>query len=193
MSPTVDARIRDDFNRRRLKDVDALSRKLAKEQISVRAWEQDMRATIEKHWTVQYMHGRGGRNAMQADDRALLKALIREQWNYLHGFAGAVQEGQLSAKQIKARAHLYLNDSVRAHSEGKASAHGIRLPAHPGDGTSECKANCRCHWEIAQTETEFKATWRRSAAESCPTCKHRSRQWAPLTISKQVTRMRSAA
>lgn len=142
MSPTTDAKIRDDFNRRRLKDVDALSRKLAKETISVQEWERSMQQVLEKHWTVQYMHGRGGRNVMTPEDRVELRSLIRQQFDYLRGFTLDVRDGRLSDKQIKARAHLYLNDSTRAHSLGRSNAHGVRLPAHPGDGSTACKANC---------------------------------------------------
>lgn len=184
LGPATNAQVRDDFNRRRQKDSDALARRLEKETISVQEWEAQMRKMIDRQWTAQYLHGRGGRNAMTAADRAQLRQLLREQYDFLRRFALTVQAGELSPAQIRARARLYLNDSVRAYSIGQAAVFDILLPAHPGDGTSECLANCKCHWQIEDRTDDFAATWVRTLQESCPTCTRRGQEWDPLIVTK---------
>lgn len=184
IGPATDARVRDDFNSRRRKDSDNLARQLADERLSVQGWEDGMRKLIDRQWTAQYLHGKGGRNNMTAGDRAQLRQLLREQYDYLRRFAIQIQAGDLSPAQIRARAQLYLNDSVRAYSMAHAAVFGLNLPAHPGDGTSECLANCKCHWDIEEREDDFACTWQRTLLESCATCTLRGDEWAPLVLSK---------
>ena len=46
--------------------------------------------------------------------------------------------------------------------------------------------NCKCRWEIKETATEVRATWRlNAAAENCDGCKGRASSYAPHTIQKE--------
>lgn len=177
--------LRDDFLERRRSATDDLATNLASGDLSVQRWERDMRTVVKQTFGVQYAFGRGGTNAMTADDWRAAGVLVTEQNGYLRGFAEDVAAGMLSPEQIAARSALYLGSSVRAYEQGRAAAFGgLVLPAHPGDGSSECKASDRCSWSIVETESEYRCTWKRSAQESCVTCVRRASEWSPLVIAR---------
>jgi hypothetical protein len=176
--------LRDGFQERRQADVDTLARQLANEDITVQAWEAAMRDTIRDTFAAQYAYGRGGLNAMTAGDWQAINDLADAQAEYLRAFAEDVAAGRLSEAQIGARADLYLASSRHAYGRGLAASWGIDLPAYPGDGSSECKSNDRCHWEIEDVGDEIHATWKLSSAEHCATCRSRASVWAPLVFEK---------
>ena len=66
--------------------------------------------------------------------------------------------GKMSAKQMGARAEMYLDGSTQAFERGKAASYssGLDLPANPGDGSSECLSQCRCQWSIDDHRTDGK-------------------------------------
>lgn len=143
-----------------------------------------MRDALRDTYAAEYMAGKGGRNAMTQADWGRLGHMLREQYVYLNEFATEVADGKLSQAQIAARANLYFNSATQAFERGRVAVRGISLPAMPGDGSSECRSNCKCRWEIEETATEWRCTWVLSAAEHCPTCNERASKWAPLIIRK---------
>lgn len=143
-----------------------------------------MREALRDTYVAEYLAGRGGRNAMTQADWGRLGHMLREQYTYLNDFAADVAAGKLSEAQIAARAASYFNSATQAFERGRAAARGLSLPAMPGDGSTECRSNCKCRWEIEETSTEWRATWTQSAAEHCPTCNERAGMWNPLVIQK---------
>lgn len=185
LSPSSAISLRDDFQQRRRSDIDALTRRLADQDITVQQFETEMQVLIKQTFGVQYAYGRGGRNAMTADDFTALDTLIRDQYQYLRAFAQDIAAGKLSEAQITARAGLYHGSSVRAYEQGKAASWGLQLPHYPADGSTPCKSACRCRWDIADRGDEIHATWHlQSGGESCPGCKSRAASYAPLVIAK---------
>lgn len=176
--------IRDGFVERRRADAEALTRQLADQSITVQEWERQMTEAIRQLHTAQYALGRGGLNAMTPADWDAAAALVEEQRRYLRDFARDVAAGNLSEAQIAARAKLYYGSSVAAYERGRASAFGVALPAYPGDGSTVCKSSCRCYWQLAEKDDTVEATWKRSASESCSTCKTRAAAWSPLAIAR---------
>ena len=55
------------------------------------------------------------------------------------------------------------------------------MPCYPGDGGTECLSNCRCSWDITQTETAIEATWEVNA-EACPGCVARGERYSPYVV-----------
>lgn len=176
--------LRDDSLERRATDVDTLASTLGKGDVSVQAWEAAMRDVVRDTFAAQYAYGRGGLNAMTTDDWQAINDLADAQSRYLRSFAQDVAAGRLSEAKISARSVLYLQSSRQAYGRGLAASWGIELPAYPGDGSSECKARDKCHWEISETDDEIHATWKLGAAEHCATCVSRASAWAPLVIEK---------
>lgn len=164
----------------------ALAQGLADGNLDVGDWERQMRETIQLVFGVQYVFGRGGINAMQADDWSAVGNLVRQQHGFLKGFADDIAAGKLSRAQITVRAELYVGSSVRAHEAGKGAAFGILLPAQPGDGSSECLANDRCHWFLRRRrDGRVEATWVADIdARTCKTCRKRAKDWNPLVLGQ---------
>jgi hypothetical protein len=106
---------------------------------TVGAWEAEMRRRIKAEYIRQYLLGRGGRNAMTAEDWGSLGGMIADQYRYLDGFAAEIAAGKLSEAMIAARSEMYLLSAREAFNRAQARARGIpadRLPAFPGDGAS---------------------------------------------------------
>lgn len=183
LSPAQEQTLRDDFLERRSTAMRAVTAKVAAGDLSVQDWTRRMRAEIKQTYTAQYAFGRGGTKAMTGADRRAVGQLVSGQLGYLQRFAEEVSAGRLSQAQAEARAALYANSAVQAHARGVASAWSITLPAYPAVGTL-CKANCQCSWELEEDDTEIRATWTLSSAESCDTCLGRADRYSPYTVAK---------
>ena len=153
---------------------------------TVQEWLYEMRQKVRDIFNGQYMLGRGGRNAMFQSDLDNQTESIASQFDFLQAFAEQVRQGQLSAKQIAARAELYMEASTRVFEEGKASSYGITLPEYPGDGNQMCGVRCRCTWILVKIEDVVNAFWTLNPlAQHCQTCRENAAKWAPYVISGQ--------
>lgn len=158
------------------------------EGMPVQRFEAEMRQVIKSSYLAEYMLGRGGLNAMTNADNGRVGALCRTQYQYLRDFMLQVQRGELSPAQIGARAALYVRSAGQAYERARAAVRDLVLPAYPKDGTSECKSNCRCTWDIREADEEWRCYWRVSSKETCPTCLQRGQSWSPLVVPKSFAR-----
>lgn len=150
---------------------------------TVQEWLYEMRQKVRDIFNAEYMLGRGGRNAMFQEDLDTQAEVIGAQFDFLQVFAEQVRRGELSAKQIGARAELYMEAATRAFEEGKAANHGIKLPEYPGDGNQICGVRCRCAWILIPGAKEVKAFWTLSPlAQHCQSCLGNASKWAPYTV-----------
>ena len=151
---------------------------------TVQEWLYEMRQKVRDIFNAQYMLGRGGRNAMFQSDLDTQTEVIGSQFDFLQAFAEQVRQGQLSAKQIAARAELYMEAATRAFEEGKASGYGITLPEYPGDGNQICGVRCRCTWIIVKSADVVNAFWTLNPlAQHCQSCLENAAKWAPYVVS----------
>lgn len=154
---------------------------------TVGAWERAMLDAIARGHaaaaiagTAQWLGIEAGgrllnsRNLSRAE-RDAIKRAVAGQLPYLRKFAADIAAGRLSDAQIAARAGLYAG-AVKA-TWGKARYDGAGLPAHPGDGSSECLTQCGCAW--AYRDGAY--YWERGKDDSCPTCISREARWRPWT------------
>lgn len=183
LSAAASVDLRDDFVQRQRAGLTTLAERLGAQEVSVQAWEAEMRTAVRQIHAVEYAFGRGGTNALTEADDLAIRGLVSDQWAYLHTFAEDVRAGLLSEGQIRARANQYAASSRQAYERGRAASFGVQLPAYPGQGTA-CKSACRCTWTIVETDDEFRCTWTRHATDSCETCTSRASSWAPLVIAK---------
>lgn len=166
-------------------EVDALTSQLADGTITTAEWTVQMRDAVKRLTIDQYLLGRGGRNSMTQADWGRIGYRLREQYAYLQRFAEQVDQGMLTDAQIAARARMYVGATWSTFDRAKAAAWQIVLPAHPGDGSTTCLGNCRCHWRIVRDDEAgvINATWvLDSAAEHCGDCKANAERWSPLSF-----------
>lgn len=87
---------------------------LAADDVTLGQWQSDMRNQIKEEYIRQYLLGRGGRAQMTAEDWGSIGGQLASQYRYLDNFAAEIAAGNLSEKQIAARAELYLRSAHRA-------------------------------------------------------------------------------
>ena len=163
---------------------DGLAAQVSTGQISVQTWTTQMRAAIKEAYTQQYVLARGGINNMTQADWGRLGGALREQYQYLDRFAQEITMGRLSPAQIQSRARLYMNSATQAFERGKAAGKGLVLPAYPGDGSTQCRTNCKCRWDIRETSGAYYCRWLLGVAEHCPDCVTNAGRWNPLVIAR---------
>lgn len=165
--------------------INGLSSQVAKGDINLNQWVLSMREEIKNNFINQYALAHGGRNSMTQSDWGRIGQMVRTQYQYLDRFAGDVATGRYTEVALAARARMYAESSSQAFERAKVAQRGVPdLPAYPGDGSTQCISNCKCSWEISETDTEWRCYWRLSASESCGTCLTRAAQWGPLVIQK---------
>lgn len=167
--------------------VDSLSEQLYTGAISIGAWEERMKAEIRALHTATAAIGKGSFADVTQSDWGRVGSEVKKQYRYLHNFAEHIAENResLSLRAIQARAHMYGNASRHTAVLMQAGefAGGTRrkpgrfkgLPWMPGDGSTECLINCKCHWELKVIGTTkdsklVRAVWKLSVAEHCADC-----------------------
>jgi hypothetical protein len=152
--------------------------------ISIQRWTLDMRAQIKSAYVNEYLLGRGGIKNMTQADWGRIGGMLKNQYHYLNNFAADIAKG-MSPEQIALRARMYIDSATQAYERAQAISKGLDLPAYPGDGTTECRSNCKCHWEIITGEDAYSCYWRlEPQAEHCDTCDARSGMWNPLVFPR---------
>jgi len=178
-------RLRDDFQTSSSGWATHLTERLYDKEITIQQWQRQFRESLKDQYIAQYIAAKGGRDNMTQADWGRLGGLLKKQYEYHNGFAQDVLDGKLSRGQAKFRAELYHKSAKQAFERAKTEGLGMPpLPAYPGDGKTVCKTNCACHWEIEETETEWRATWALGAAEHCNDCVVNATKWKPLVMSK---------
>lgn len=155
-------------------------------KIDADAWESQCRETIKTTAIDQYVAGRGGRGEMTQSDWGRVGQFSREQYGYLSGMADDL-EG-LSPAQREARIRMYVESTDRMFERARIVEMGVpydRVPALPGDGSTQCLVNCQCHWEFERGEGGWNCYWRLGEAEHCDNCKGRADDWNPYFIADE--------
>jgi hypothetical protein len=178
--------LRDRFVEAQKGAIDDLGAQLVKGDINVQQWVLQSRQYIKTAFIDEYALGHGGRHNMTQKDFGIIGHMCRDQYDFLNNFGEQVANGELSADQIRVRARMYIDASVQAYERAVSERLGLpRMPAYPGDGSTECRANCKCHWQYEETDTAWNCTWVvHSAAENCATCLERGAMWAPYVVDK---------
>jgi hypothetical protein len=184
ITPTRIIEARNTFVAKTVTSSDALAVRLTTGEITVQQWVTQMRDLLRSTYSAEYMLGRGGLDAMTQADYGRLGAMLKEQYGYLDRFASDIAAGKLSPAQIQMRARMYIDGATQAHERAAGAARGLVLPAYPGDGTTQCRANCKCSWDIQKTANAWICRWRLNKAEHCPDCMTRAAQWNPLIIPR---------
>lgn len=177
--------LRDQFTDAMKGKTDSLVARVANGDLTAQQWSLEMRKTIKQSYIDQYTLARGGRQNMTQRDWGIVGNMTRRQYEFLEGLERDIRDGKLSVAQAQARARMYIESSTQAYERGMTEGRGIpRLPAYPGDGQTQCRANCRCHWQIEDVGDMWSCTWTLGHAEHCDGCVANAAQWAPLLVPK---------
>ena len=163
-----------------------ISLRLADNEIGVDGWIEEMRTQLLVTNTAQYLLARGGIFNLNESDFVNLALINLNQFGFLQNFAEQIVEGLLTRSGFLNRTKLYTESSTAAYERGKAANRsGLDLPEYPADGSQICKARCRCHWDIRETDVQFEAYWTLDpAAQHCESCLENSRRWNPFIQTK---------
>ena len=166
-----------------------LARRVQVGEITPRQFEAAMRDLVAEVHIASYAAGRSGRwQDIEAAEWRRVERTLEQQFAFLRGFRDWVAETpEVSEARIYQRSRLYGAASRQSFERGALAEIGLtcELPAYPGDGTTDCRANCVCRWSVRVLSTargDYDASWRMGAAEHCRQCRRRSRAWKGLRV-----------
>jgi len=135
--------------------------------------------TIKDTIIDMYAMGAGGRNSMSQADWGRVGAIVKDQYQYMRVLFDKLGKKEITIGQFKARLNMYINSANEALWRGINSNYEFKLPAYPGDGSTQCLVNCKCYWEIIAVAGGYDCYWRLEQAEHCEDCIQRSNEWNP--------------
>lgn len=160
-----------DLLERVIDTIDTISDGAAYGAITPDQFQAEVTRSLFAAYNAAWMAARDSREIDRAD-RLIIAERLATQIEYLNNFADQIEQEGWQDK-FKARAELYAG-SVKAVF-WQAMGRGILMPYWPGDGSTPCKMNCRCHLEYAwidQDNLDVDVYWRhgrsRMPCSSCP-------------------------
>lgn len=149
-----------------------LARSYTSGAIDLSDFQITMRQELRDAYALQL---RAGNDGPITDTNAYLKLgnELKSQYGYLEQFSRDIRNGSQAPDGIAARTRLYAQSARQMY--WRQSTEGAGLPAYPGDGTSQCKTNCGCSWDLQDDGYH----WVRSKDDSCETCIERESTWNP--------------
>ena len=148
-------------------------------------WEHAFMQALSQYHLAAYAHGAGMKlRNLGPEDHKLVQAVVDRQKKFLQGFDHAFEDGRYEDRETVAahRAKMYADAVLGTWWMG--NTRGWPLPAWPADGTTQCKTNCRCAWDIQELEGEGNADayWILGPTDHCQTCVQRAEEWSPVKI-----------
>lgn len=163
-----------------------LNRRYIEGEITRNTWKNAMREEIKTLHVQAYAAGRsGGWDAVTSEEWGSVGARLRRQYQFLDRFADDIVSKDLTLGQMNQRTGLYGSASRASFEAAIAAEKGVpasAFPAQPGDGTTLCRANCKCRWTIRKRRGSHFISWVLGRAEHCRTCLRRARAWRNLEV-----------
>jgi len=166
-------------------DVERLSFRASRGQVSLEAWYEQMRQLIEQYSAEAYTEG-SLETEITPEGQAMVNRSARVQIAFLENFKNDIEANGWQPAYA-ARAQMYASAIRQNYWHGDIVGQVGRvlpLPAYPAEGT-QCLSNCKCSWEIETVNAEagdYDGYWRRGSDDSCQTCVEREAQWSPVKI-----------
>lgn len=181
MDATTRTEIRNDVLARNREETRKIAQALVDGKVTPAEYQRAMEKQIKQSSVANYAFGKGGRNNLDAADKAKIGDIVGKQYGYLKDFTSEIVAGTVSDDALLARSDMYANAGVSAHAYGQAAAYDIELPTMPGEQT--CLSNCNCSWDIATTDDGgIEATWVLGASSaSCDDCLSNADDYNPWT------------
>lgn len=170
------------------RQVNDLFQQILSGDIDIGSGQYRFREMVRQMHGMQLIAGAGGdKSLVSSDDWLKLGEELRSQYLYMEKFFRDIASGKISPAQAAARARMYAHSS-RATFWRQAVGVDVKLPAVPGDGSTDCVTNCRCRWSFEYERNRrgrviaVLAKWNILPGENCATCVDRAAQWNPLRI-----------
>ena len=168
------------------------TRDLFSGDITLNQWRERVRSEVKAlHVNAGVAGGNGMWDEMGFDDWGRIGQKIRGEYGFLDDLAKDIKKGKRSEQWVLASMDRYGETASATFEAIKTSFVGIDpsvLRFFPGDGTTICRSNCRCRWNIRVLSVKlgnFNASWRLgSVIDHCPTCIQRQRKWRSLKIRR---------
>lgn len=169
----------------------ALARRVKAGTMTPSEFEAAMRELVADLHTASYAAGRSGNwDAIEPDEWRRIEAVIERQFHFLRGFRdwiAGTEPDDVSEAGVYQRARLYGAAASQSFERGHLADLGLfaELPAYPGDGTTDCRSNCKCRWAVTTLRKavgDFNVSWRLGRAEHCRQCRKRSTAWKSLQV-----------
>ena len=175
--------LREEYIQKQLPAIRRLVVQLQEGEITVQEYLLAIRRHIKKSYLGEWLLGKGGINAMTADDVRLVGIHVHRQYEFLQNFVEQARNGELSVAQIRSRTEMFIHSATHAYERAQASSYSIDLPEYPADGNQICLSRCKCRWNIVRTDTEIRAHWVMNiTAEHCESCRGNAAKWNPYII-----------
>lgn len=146
----------------------------------VDAWEAEVSRQLARYHGAAMLAGSGAA-ALTPAMRTKVTSDLASQLDYLAKFGLVIQGASEFQAGWQARAAMYARSITVPYWRGATKM--LPLPAMPAEGT-DCLTNCKCQWEVSALNGDgnYDAYWRRSADDSCATCRQRELSWSPVKI-----------
>ena len=161
-----------------------ISDQLAHGEISLDTWSRDFRSLVRRANESQFVLARGGESQMTTEDWSIVDARVASQEPYISRLGNDIVSGGISAEMAKYRSTLYASATRSAFEQGRSRAWThMRMPAYPGDGSTECRTGCKCRWDYRMEGDEVHATWKLGPSEHCPGCSTNAMRYNPYIVT----------
>jgi hypothetical protein len=185
LSHTSTVQLRNAFAKARGEIAKDIAKRFLAGELTPASFRVEFERFIGDTITAAFLLGRGGMNAALVEDATKIMNEIGRQLGFADEFLTEISDGALSDAEITDRIAKYADASVKAFEEGVATSHGLDLPGVPGDWATQCKAGCRCYWQIIDTGDTWECTWiAQSDGAVCDDCAERAANWSPYVIRK---------
>lgn len=217
VGPRQTPRYANDFIDNHISTLHFTTEKLLAGRMTFANWYELAGEIISFGHIAMLLFGMGGQNTLTQDNVDGLDGTVQEQLDYFQNFATDIisdpdyyaeptspyipqpipqptlrhtpgsGSGKNTPKNILNRIQQYGESATTSFEVGSATARGLILPEYPADGSQDCRANCRCHWDIDEDSDPdyFLCYWTLDpVAKHCNSCIENSRKWNPLRIRK---------
>lgn len=161
----------------------SLAERAVRGEITPDAFRQQMRVVVRNAHAAEAIFGRGGVNSMTSADFGRLGRTLRQAYARLETLVLSVETQTVSEAQAANRAQMAVNGATLSFEQAQAASWGLQLPVMPADGGTPCLSNCKCAWQIKETDTAIEARWR-VEANPCSGCAQRAATYNPYSVPK---------
>ena len=118
---------------------------------------------------------------LTAEQQDILRLFIMNDQAYMKSFMSDLPKMSKSVALNRCRYYV----TTIMHTLAEFESYGLPLPIRPGDRVGLiCQWHCKCSLDVRKVAGGYDVYWRRSARESCASCKALERAWNPLRIRR---------